>query len=397
MSPVPAPAPAVERPADLRAAIGIARVLCILGIVYVHAWTGRDGETLIALAHTAQGVLRWALIELVGRCAVPLLGGVSGWLVAPSAARRGARDFVRVKARTILLPMLAWNAIVMLLVGGAARWGTLKAPLPANLGEALDWIGCVTQPNPINVQIGFLRDLFVCMLAAPLLTRLPGRVLVALLAAAILWDVSGVSLFVLLRPQILVFFIAGMLARRGGAAERIAAWPLALTVAPYLILVIPKIALSVLYEPWLLAHVALADAIDLPLRFAAAIAVWRIAVALAPTRAGAAIGRGERYAFLLFCSHLVFIWLLGPMIGLATGRLGNPLYPAFLLVQPLLTLAAAVLLGRGLERLSRPLAGMLSGGRLARPEEAPPLPRAPRSAMEPARQPAPLPVTRCRR
>ncbi len=369
---------------DTRAAIGIARVLCILGIVYVHAWTGRDGDTLIRMAHTGQGVLRWVLIELVGRSAVPLLGAISGWLVAASAARRGYADFARVKARTIFLPMLLWNVIAMALVSGFARWGHLAAPVPSSPREALDWLFCATQANPINVQISFLRDLFLCMLAAPLLARLSTRALLGVGIVAILWDVSGANLVLLLRPQILVFFVAGMLAKRTGFAERIGGWPLAWAVLPYVALVVPKILISVRYEPWLLAHVAIADAIDLPLRFAAAIAVWRIALALAGRPAGRFVLRGERYAFLLFCSHLVFIWLLGPVIGLATGRLGSPSYPAYLLLQPLLVLAPTVLVGRLLERAAPRAANLLSGGRLAQPGAKPRLNPAVPSVMEPA-------------
>jgi hypothetical protein len=380
-----AAAPPRAAPAlDTRAAIGIARVLCILGIVYVHAWTGRDGDTLIRMAHTAQGTLRWVLIELVGRSAVPLLGAISGWLVAASAARRGYAGFAQVKARTIFLPMLLWNVIAMALVSGFARWGHLAAPIPEGPREALDWLLCATQANPINVQISFLRDLFLCMLAAPLLARLPTRALIAVGAVAMLWDVSGVNLYLLLRPQILVFFVAGMLAKRTGFAERIGGWPLAWAVAPYILLVVPKILISVRYEPWLLAHVAAADAIDLPLRFAAAIAVWRIALALAERPAGRLVLRGERYAFLLFCSHLVFIWLLGPVIGLATGRLGSPLYTPYLLLQPILVLAPTVLLGRLLERATPRAANLLSGGRLAQPGAKPRLNRAAPSVMEPA-------------
>lgn len=376
-------APARAPVLDTRAAIGIARVLCILGIVYVHAWTGRDGDTLIRMAHTGQGVLRWVLIELVGRSAVPLLGAISGWLVAASAARRGYAGFARVKARTIFLPMLLWNVVVMALVSSFAKWGHLAAPVPSSLREALDWLFCATQANPINVQISFLRDLFLCMLAAPLLARLPTRALFAVGVAAMLWDVSGANLMVLLRPQILVFFIGGMLAKRTGMAERIGSWPLAWTVLPYLVLVVPKILISVRYEMWLLDHVAVADAIDLPLRFAAAIAVWRIALALAERPAGKIVLRGERYAFLLFCAHLVFIWLLGPVIGLATGRLGSPLYTPYLLLQPLLVLAPVVLLGRMLERTTPYAANLLSGGRLAQPGAKPRLNRAASSVMEP--------------
>jgi hypothetical protein len=355
------------RDAPTREAIGIARVFCILGIVYVHAWTGRTGEELELLDESWQGLLRWGLIELLGRSAVPLLGAISGWLSGPSAAKRSYAQFVRVKARTIFAPMILWNIIAMLLVCGFAYWGTLKAPIPGSVTEALDWIGCVTQPNPINVQISFLRDLFLCMCAAPLMARIGDRGLWAVWLVAAAWSVSNINVPLLLRPSILLFFTSGMLARRAGLAERIGGWPLWACLLPYVVMLGPKIWLSTYDEAWLKQEVVVANAIDLPMRFAAALAIWRSALALAPRPSGRFILRGERYAFLLFCCHLVLIWLLGPVVGLATGRMGDPLYPAYLLLQPLLALGGTLLIGWGLEAVSRPVAGLLSGGRLSEP------------------------------
>ncbi len=361
----PATAEPPTRDPPVREAIGIARVLCILGIVYVHAWTGLDGDKLAKLDSTHQGILRWVLIELVGRSAVPLLGAISGWLSGPSARKRTYAGFVKVKARTILAPMLLWNLIALVLVSGFAHWGHLAAPVPATIGEALDWFGCVTQPNPINVQISFLRDLFLCMCAAPLFARLSDRWLWAAWGFALLWSASGIVFPLLLRPPILLFFLSGMLVRRHGNAEKIAGWPLWACLLPYLLIAPAKIAASSFYDAWLKTHVAAADAIDLPIRFAAALALWRIALALAPRPSGRAIVGIERYAFLLFCCHLVLIWLLGPPIGRTIGSMGTRWYPPFLLIQPLLALGGTILVGRALEAISRPTAGMLSGGRLA--------------------------------
>ena len=360
----------------VRDAIGVVRVLAILGIVYVHAWTGRSAEHLNALSGTPQGLLRWALIELLGRSAVPLLGAISGFLVAPSIARRSYGGFIGTKARTILAPMLLWNVIAMTLVGAFATWGRLKGPVPSGPIEALDWLGCITGPNPINVQIAFLRDLFLCMALAPLLARAGDRRLWGVWALAVAWSVAPAVFPLMLRPPILVFFVSGMLARRHRLPERIASWPLFAACAPYALLIPVKIGLSVGAQGWTQAHPGFANLIDLPFRFAAALALWRIAIALAPRGAGKAILHAEPYAFLLFCAHLTFIWLFGPLIGLWTGKLGAPLYPAFLLLQPLLVLPATIALGRGLQALSPRLAGLLSGGRLAAP-----LPCAPASVM----------------
>ena len=218
-----AAAPPASR--QVSAAIGIARVVCILGIVYVHAWTGLNGDALRASAQSPQGILRWAVSELLGLSAVPLLSIVSGWLVAPSLARRGIGTFYRGKARTIVAPMLAWNAIALVLVAVPGWLGWLAAPSPSSWGWTLNELTAIARPNDIDVQMPFLRDLFVCMLAAPLLTRLPSGALALVMAAAFAWAVAGVQLYLLLRPAILLFFCLGIVARRRDWAVTVAGWP----------------------------------------------------------------------------------------------------------------------------------------------------------------------------
>jgi hypothetical protein len=59
---------------------------------------------------------------------------------------------------------------------------------------------------------------------------------------------------------------------------------------------------------------------------------------------------------------MTMIWFGGPWLGQVTGPLGAPAYPALLLVQPLLVLAATAVLREGLLALSPGLTAFLSGG-----------------------------------
>jgi hypothetical protein len=352
------------RERHLSSAIGIARVLCILGIVYVHAWTGLPSGDLAQQAGTPQGILRWALIDLLGRGAVPLLSIVSGWLVAESLAKRGWRPFLGTKARTILLPMVAWNAIAILLVSGAAWLGWIQAPLPTTLWWTIDELLCLASPNDINVQMSFLRDLFVCMTLAPLLVRLPGWALGVAALVALAWSVSGFAFVLLLRPAILVFFIAGIVARRHGLAARAASQPLLLTGSAYALLAAVQIWLETVGIAAGVNNPLLLSSIDLMMRSVTALFFWSIAWRLASSRSGPGLLGFEPYAFLMFSAHLIMIWLGGPLIGRLTGPLGAPLYPVFLLAQPLLVLGGTLLLGRLLVSASPSLAALLSGGRI---------------------------------
>lgn len=343
-------------------AIAIARVICILGVVYVHAWTGLNGAELEALRGSAQDNLRWLLMEMFGRSAVPLLGLISGWLVAGSGGTRDWAGHVRRKARTILLPMILWNLLAILLVGGAAWLAGLQAPRPQSVAWVAQETFILTRNPDINVQMPFLRDLFLCMVAAPLLVRLPGWMLVAIGAVAALCHVEGLGPPVLMRASILLFFVTGIAARRGGWADRVAALPLWSALLPFALLMGAQ-----LYRAVAIGHDGSPEAqaaLDLAVRATATVAFWRIAWALAGTSARGTLLRIEPYAFFLFCAHLILIWLGGPLIGKLTGRMGSPLYPVYLIAQPFIVLATVVLIGNLLRRIAPGAAAVLSGGRL---------------------------------
>ncbi|WHO40150.1 acyltransferase [Sphingobium sp. AP49] len=344
-------------------AIAIARVICILGVVYVHAWTGRNGQDLEMLRGSAQEGLRWVLMEIFGRSAVPLLGLISGWLVGGSARTRNWTHHVGRKARTILLPMLLWNAVAILLVSGAAWFGGLSAPLPQSGGWVAQELFIVSRNPDINVQMPFLRDLFLCMLAAPLLVRMPNWALLLVAGAAAISQILGIGAPVLMRASILFFFTAGILARRGGWMDRAAELPLSLAVMPFVLLMSAQLYVSLnAGAGW--PPLALSS-LDMAVRIGAALGFWRLAWALAASPARGALLRVEPYAFFLFCAHLILIWLGGPVLGALFGPLGSPLYPFYLIVQPFLILAAVVVIGSLLRRIAPTAARVLSGGRLA--------------------------------
>ncbi len=345
-------------------AIAIARVICILGVVYVHAWTGLNGQALAELRGTGQDNLRWLLMEAFGRSAVPLLGLISGWLVAGSSGVRDWGGHVRRKARTILLPMILWNMLAILLVSGAALLAGLKAPVPQSAMWVAQEIFILTRNPDINVQMPFLRDLVLCMVAAPVLVRLPTAGLAAVIAAAGACHIMGWGPPVLMRASILFFFAAGIVARRHGWADRIARLPLPVALTPFALLMGAQ-----LYRAIIIGDEGLGTsqaALDLTVRIGAAAAFWRIAWTLAGSRARGTLLRIEPYAFFLFCAHLILIWLGGPLLGNLFGRMGSPLYPLYLILQPLLVLACTMLIGLALRRVAPRAAEMLSGGRLRR-------------------------------
>ena len=367
--------PSVRDP-RLSAAICIARVLGIAGIVYVHGWTGLAWADLTALDGSPQGIFRWTLMEFLGRCAVPLLSVVSGWLVAGSALKRSYVDFLAGKARGLLLPMILWNMIAIVLVSGMAHLGWIDGPHVRSTWWVIDELFCLATPNDINVQMAFLRDLFVCMAFAPLLVRLPNWALAIVMAWMAAWTISWMQSPVLLRPMIALFFVGGIVAQRIGFERRALdfSWPAML--APLVLLVPLKIWLSTRGGDLGGAHPHLMVTLDIAARAAVSLLFWKTAwglagLALAGHDGAGRLLRAERYVFLMFCSHLVLIWTFGPWIGKLIGPVGSPLYPLYLLAQPLLAYGGAVAIGRGLMRIWPAAAEVLSGGRLRRPAGAP--------------------------
>ncbi|MFW2830270.1 acyltransferase family protein [Sphingomonas sp. ID0503] len=358
-------APAAGRPKATHTShtISLARVICVFGIVYVHAWTGQYGGALERLATSPEGILRIILMEGVGRSAVPLLGMISGWLVGSSAEKRGYGAFLYGKARTILLPMLLWNLFSIVFVSGAAYLGWIQAPIPTNPWWFLDELLCFVTPNDINVQTYFLRDLFLCMALAPLLVRWKDRWLLLLALFFSGWAIYGVKFPLFLRPQIMVFFSIGILARRHGLATRIGGWNAVSAMLPYLVLVSLRIPAEIF--GWAKPYQMAATAFDLVLRIAAAVFFWRLCWVLADRWFGQRVRRLEPYVFLTFCSHLILLWLLGPAMGQLTGPLGSSAwYAVFFVLQPIVAFAFAIVIGRGLGAIFPDFVAVLSGGRL---------------------------------
>ncbi len=318
--------------ASLSTTIAIARVICICGIVYVHAWTGLNVDELRAQGGSWHSILYWVLIEMMGRSSVPLLSIISGWLVMASVSKRSYGQFIRGKAKSLLLPMVLWNLISAALVLLFAHFGELKAPQPAIGLPLLNEIFHLTAPGEINVQNAFLRDVFLCMLLAPLLVRLPSAALGAILLATLAWCIEGWQLYVLLRPQIFLFFLVGILAFRFKLDAFVDSLPMLALTSAFLVMGTGKCWLSIYGQYHQISHPEAVAAADNLLRIVAAMFFWKLAQLLGRSSLSEMLQRFDPYTFLLFCSHVLLIWLVGPVIGPLFGRFGEPGYPFFLLI-----------------------------------------------------------------
>jgi fucose 4-O-acetylase-like acetyltransferase len=332
-----------------------------LGVVYVHAWTGIDSQALVALHGTGQDAWRWLLMEGLGRSAVPLLGLISGWLVAGSRRTTKWSEHVVHKARTILLPMVAWDMIAIIIVSSAAFFGTLRAPIPTSVEWIAQELFILTRNPDINVQMPFLRDLFLCMIAAPLMLRLSNRWMGMIVLLASAGAIAGWGPPLLMRASILAFFATGMIVRRTGFERRVITMPITKVALPFLLLMLVRLLMLRLGHAQ--NEIGMAT-IDLAMRFAAALFFWRLAWALSASRATTPLKTVEPYMFFMFCVHLIFIWTLAPLVGQWSGPLGSSSYPIFLVLQPFAALGLTVVVVSALSLVAPGAVRMLSGGRL---------------------------------
>ncbi len=347
-------------------AIAIARVICISGIVYVHGWTGASVPEVQQQAFTRYGILYWFLIEAFGRSSVPLLSIISGFLVASSVRKRSYRVFIGGKAVSLLAPMAAWNLIAVFLVGLAVLGLGYHADFePVGLPLA-DEVIHLAKGGTINYQNAFLRDVFVCMLAAPWLLRRSAALLWGLAVVAAVWSIGEWHLYILLRPQILLFFLVGIIAGRTDLDQAVRRFPLTPIVVAFFLVGGLKTWTSMLGLNYVHLHPYLGAALDNLLRFIAAAVFWRAALWLAHGRLSPILLAIEPYMFMVFCSHVIIVRSVGPLAGKLFGAFGQPLWMAYFIMQPLVALAGAWMMARLLLYCSPSMAGLMSGGRLVK-------------------------------
>ena len=377
--------------------LAIARVLCILCMVWVHVpGVAPDGAGRGLVPADGPVVLQALLVEGPGRAGAALLSVVSGWLCAHLLlGGRTARALIAGRARTILVPMLFWGGATVALYAlvSLARPTFLSPTGPVDAAQVLRWIDAVAflsaAPSGPTLHLSFLRDLFVCTCLAPLLlaglARAPSTLLVAL-GLVYLVDLDSV---LVLRPLVLFGFALGLwLARTRVRLEAVDPylWPwIALTLGAATAVVLADAgALDALDAPLAAAGLDLRESVLYPLsRLFGALAVWALTARLAGRRAGRLLAAQMPWLFTTYCTHFVVLTLVwdGALAPLGASA-DSPGFVVWFLAAPLLALlvgratvrltlarwpAGAVLLGLRDPSAERP------GGRAAR--RAPPVPR----------------------
>lgn len=191
--------------------IKIARVCCILAVIYMHIPPYLiDPPTT---AFSSSGII-WMIREIIGRSSVPLLSIVSGYLLVILAGSKSWSDQVGRKILTVVVPRpVERGDHCQGCCAGRAGYPSRGQRHPQHLFGISGY--------PRNGPLYFLRDVFVCVLWTPVLLYALERkpwVLFALLIANSIFNLDGV---IFTNSAIVLFFAIGLAFAKGMASPDI--------------------------------------------------------------------------------------------------------------------------------------------------------------------------------
>ncbi len=324
----PPPANAAKRAGtdpETSDAIRVARVLCILFMMTVHAWPG--GEMIMETnAGTALEPFYHILIDVLGHASVPLLSYFSGRLLFVTLSRgRRRRVVIRDKMLTLYWPMMFWSAMMVpiILAEDLLRTGAID---PSR--TPIYWVGQILGigGGPANSPLHFFREIVVmCLYATALQTvaRFSRLLAVAAFVAVARFELrDGASLMA--RHHVFVFFTAGMTMAMAGRADRKPGWrAVAVLLAAYGASRVFDVQAAFDGQHWPLL---LADVLD---RAAVSSAMFLATILVVRH------GRGLRQAafwleprfFTIYCTHRLTISMFGGVAFSWAGARGTPPIP----------------------------------------------------------------------
>ena len=342
--------------------IRIGRTVCIFMMMFVHVQPGVADNVNARPAEGVFDIVYFLLTRVMGLSSVALLSIVSGYLIVSTIAKMGPLRLYRSKAQTLLVPLVAWNAVMLACIVGygllSGKWD--KLPALDAMGLANGFLAITEWP--MVVPLWFLRDLFVCCLFTPILLAGLRRAPLATAGALLLFAFFGEPLHLLQRPPLMLFFAAGLWLRERGLSrddlDRIAA-PLSLALLPIVAVFLVVRMNQGSIVSW---SEDASTALDIALRFSMAAAIWRLTGLLATLRFGKLCRELEPYVFFAFCSHAILFDYGQILLRRAFGNYGSDLFPITFFGLPFAALATSVVALQIIGRVS-PLLYLLNAGR----------------------------------
>ena len=280
--------------------IAILRYLMIFGIIVLHT------PPYIPLAETGTSIFDFikALFQhAIFRSSVPVLTFISGYLLFNANLDTKFRTLLTKKTTTILLPLIAFNLPIALVIYIAQANQLLDHQFSQQLYpfDSSVWLDAITGlfGAPINYPLNFLRDLFFISLLAPLFGLLIRQYawLGLLITFIIFWFNLDGDL-ILRNTMPIVFYLGGMTAVKTWDLKQLDKY------APLLLLLFLALcAAIIIYQVENRNY----------LRLVSPILIWPAASLLVNSRFGVWLAGLAKYSFLTFLMQgpmLLISWLI---------------------------------------------------------------------------------------
>ncbi len=362
---------------SMRERINAARVVCVMLMMYVHVPGGQDAIESIAVL-TPTRLDHWFeafLIEGPGRASAALLSVVSGYLAATTLLRANSSvsNLYHRRFLSVVVPMVCWASLTCFVYVLSGQVNATFDAASSSWIEKLNFVLFLTDaPYGPTMHLGFLRDLFVCVLLSPLLLfalRHAPRVMVVTFIVFYLVDHSG-HLYIILRPLVILGFSVGMLlSLRGTRLDKLDEhWALflALTTVFAVLIIWTNAGLLGPVESYLsFFNISLKESVLYPLsRLSGSLAIWCLLPLMLQGSLGRYVALFSPYLFAAFCSHFLFLTLLfnglwSPILG------GTESYAYFIwfIGAPMLSMLAVMVIVNMAAKVYPPLASIMTGGR----------------------------------
>jgi hypothetical protein len=303
----------------------------------------------------------FALTRLLGLSSVSLLSVVSGYFIVASLLKTDPLTLARSKFKTLIVPLVAWNLVMLALLVAYGlmtdRWQDMPDPTLVSWANAL----FAVTAWPADVPLWFLRDLFICCLLAPVLYQGLKHFALATMGLLVIYALFGEDLYMMQRPQLLLFFSLGMWLRIAGTGaatiDRLSlflAAGLAAMTAIFIAIRVQNILISEMNDQ-------LRITLDTLLRITMAGGFWVLTGLIRHSGFAATFIRLEPYSFVLFCSHAILFNFAGIVFRRFFGDYGSSLFPITFFTLPLLAVLCAVI-GLQMIRRSPTLLFLLNAG-----------------------------------
>lgn len=370
-------ATALQLDQALRDRVSMARVICVLGMIFVHVPDGQPGAPLYAFHEGSLGLfLEGLLVEGPGRASAALLSVVSGYLAAVTLLQPAASvsRLYRCRFMSIIVPMALWSTVTWLVYFAVSHYRPTFVSEATSLLDHVNIIFFLTAlPEGATMHLGFLRDLFVCILLSPILligVQRAAWLVLPLLGLFYLLFHSQASV-IILRPLVVFAFSLGLFlaSRRIRVDSLDHLFPVFIILAALCtaaIMLVNGGAAAALVDTFSNNGLSLNETVLYPLgRFFGSLAIWTFLPSVMGGSFQSWSSRCSPYLFAAFCSHYLFLTVVFFGVWLPVfGDRESPNFIIWFLAAPLTSMLIAIAMVKFAQRYVPPMASLITGGRM---------------------------------